>query len=106
MPARSIRPGKSLDETYVLHSEGWKSATSYVALSRARERVSLFASKEVVNPKEPWMMRSGGFDALDHRLAASARQSFEAWAEENPGPASKYGLHGLCFLYTGQMGGE
>lgn len=37
-------------------------------------------------------MRRGGFDALDDALAASARRSFETWAQENPEPARKYGL--------------
>jgi ATP-dependent exoDNAse (exonuclease V) alpha subunit len=34
--------GRTLDETYLYHSKHWRSATSYVALTRHRESVTLF----------------------------------------------------------------
>jgi hypothetical protein len=38
--------GRTLDETYLYHSKQWRSASSYVALSRHRHWVSIFVAKE------------------------------------------------------------
>jgi hypothetical protein len=38
--------GRTLDETYLLHSFHWRSAASYVALSRHRDKTELFVSRE------------------------------------------------------------
>jgi Ti-type conjugative transfer relaxase TraA len=38
--------GRTLDETYVLHSKHWRAASSYVALTRHREDVAVFVDKE------------------------------------------------------------
>ena len=38
--------GKTLNQSYVLHSDNWRSATSYVALSRHRDSVTLFAAEQ------------------------------------------------------------
>jgi Ti-type conjugative transfer relaxase TraA len=38
--------GRTLDQTYLYHSEHWRSATSYVALTRHRENVTLFVATE------------------------------------------------------------
>ena len=38
--------GRTIDQTYLLHSEHWRSAASYVALSRHREKTELFAARE------------------------------------------------------------
>ncbi|MGH2266424.1 hypothetical protein ACQ1Z3_15120, partial [Enterococcus faecalis] len=37
--------GRTLDETYLLHSFHWRSAASYVALSRHRDKAELFVSR-------------------------------------------------------------
>jgi len=36
--------GRTLDQTYLFHSKHWRSASSYVALSRHRETVTLFVA--------------------------------------------------------------
>jgi AAA domain/Relaxase/Mobilisation nuclease domain len=36
--------GKTLDQTYLYHSEHWRSAASYVALSRHRDKAELFVA--------------------------------------------------------------
>ena len=40
--------GRTLDQTYLYHSEHWRSAASYVALSRHREKAELFVARETV----------------------------------------------------------
>jgi Ti-type conjugative transfer relaxase TraA len=41
--------GRTLDETYLYHSEHWRNATSYVALTRHRENVTLFVATETAS---------------------------------------------------------
>lgn len=38
--------GRTLDRTYLYHSEHWRAASSYVALTRHRQNVSLFVATE------------------------------------------------------------
>jgi Ti-type conjugative transfer relaxase TraA len=38
--------GKTLDRTYLYHTEHWRSAASYVALTRQRESAEVFVAKE------------------------------------------------------------
>lgn len=38
--------GKTLDHTYLLHTEHWRQASSYVALTRQRESARIFAATE------------------------------------------------------------
>jgi hypothetical protein len=38
--------GRTLDQTYVYHTQHWRAAAGYVALSRHRESVSLFVARE------------------------------------------------------------
>jgi Ti-type conjugative transfer relaxase TraA len=37
--------GRTIDQTYLYHSEHWRSAASYVALSRHREKAELFVAR-------------------------------------------------------------
>lgn len=39
--------GKTLDETYLLHSRHWREGSSYVALSRHRDEARVFVSEDV-----------------------------------------------------------
>ena len=57
--------GRTLDETYLYHSNGWRSASAYVALSRHRTTTNLFVAREVTRGTEPWMFKQGGLGALD-----------------------------------------
>ncbi len=38
--------GRTLDQTYLYHSEHWRASASYVALSRHREKAELFVARE------------------------------------------------------------
>ena len=40
--------GKTLDHTYLYHSHHWRSAASYVALTRQRESAQVFVARETV----------------------------------------------------------
>ena len=44
--------GDTLDQTYVCHSSLWKNSAAYVALTRHRENVEIFASRETVRGME------------------------------------------------------
>jgi len=78
--------GKTLDQSYVLHSDNWRSATSYVALSRHRDRVTLFAAEQ----PSAWMMAEGGVSQLDGKQLLSAEKSYTAWAEAKPRLAARH----------------
>jgi Ti-type conjugative transfer relaxase TraA len=80
--------GKTLDQTYLLHSDNWRAASGYVALSRHRESVKLFAAEK----SEPWIMAEGGAGKLTEPQRAKAEQSFTAWTEAKPDLAKKYGF--------------
>ena len=71
--------GRTLDQTYLYHSEHWRSAASYVALSRHREKAELFVAREVA-PDLKQLARQ--MARLEERRAAS--QFFHAG--EQPGP--------------------
>ena len=89
--------GRTLDDVYVYHSQHWRAASAYVALTRHRESVNIFVSTDTLNgrpPVEPWMMQTGGAAELDEAHRASAQKSFGSWAEANPRPAAKYGFDG------------
>ena len=80
--------GKTLDQSYLLHSSTWRSASAYVALSRHREDVALFASEKA----DAWVMADGGLEGLTAKQRAAAERSFAAWGEAKPDLAAKYGL--------------
>ena len=61
--------GRTLDEAYVAHSAQWRSAASYVALTRHRERVHIFAARETVKSLDD-MAR--GMARTDNKRAATA----------------------------------
>ena len=61
--------GRTLDEAYVAHSAHWRSAASYVALTRHREGVHIFAARETVKDLEAM---AAGMGRPDNKRAASA----------------------------------
>jgi Ti-type conjugative transfer relaxase TraA len=71
--------GRTIDQTYLFHTEHWRSAASYVALSRHRERVQLFVARDTardLNQLARQMAR------LEERRAAS--QFFHAGEQAGP----------------------
>ena len=87
--------GRTLDQTYLYHSEHWRSAASYVALTRHREKAEIFVATDTLNtrPKgEPWMKETGGASALGHENYESAQRSYAKWQETNPQAAARHGF--------------
>ena len=60
--------GRTLDQTYLYHSEHWRSAASYVALTRHRDRTALFVARNTA-PDLKQLARQMG--RVDDRRAAS-----------------------------------
>jgi Ti-type conjugative transfer relaxase TraA len=60
--------GRTLDQTYLYHTEHWRSATAYVALTRHREKVELFVAK---NTAPDLKQLSRQMTRIDDRRAAS-----------------------------------
>jgi ATP-dependent exoDNAse (exonuclease V) alpha subunit len=87
--------GRTLDQTYLYHSEHWRSAPSYVALTRHREKAEIFVATNTLNTRqqgEPWMMAKGGEPALSQEHYDSAKRSYEKWKETNPEAAARHGF--------------
>jgi AAA domain-containing protein/relaxase-like protein len=61
--------GATLDQTYVCHSAHWKSSAAYVALTRHKESVEIFASRETVKDLDA-MAR--GLGRSENKRAATA----------------------------------
>lgn len=80
--------GDTIAQTYVLHSDQWRSAGAYVALTRQSERVTLFAAEK----PSAWMMAEGGLAGLTDQQRESAGRSYAAWAEAKPDLAERYDL--------------
>jgi hypothetical protein len=79
--------GKSISETYLYHSEHWRAASSYVALTRHRENISVFVARETapdLNQLARQMAR------VDDRRAASQFHREEVRANERAAPQSEF----------------
>jgi Ti-type conjugative transfer relaxase TraA len=68
--------GRTLDETYLYHSEHWRNATSYVALTRHRENVTLFVATETASDLGRLARQMGRVD--------DCRAASQFHAQENP----------------------
>jgi hypothetical protein len=60
--------GKTLDQTYLYHSEHWRSAASYVALTRHRDKAELFVARNTAADIGKLARQMG---RVDERRAAS-----------------------------------
>jgi hypothetical protein len=78
--------GKTLDQTYVLHSSSMGAAASYVGLSRHRDEVALFTTRGA----DAWMKATGGAEGLTKEQHKSAEASYARWAEAKPELAAKH----------------
>ena len=78
--------GDTIAQTYVLHSDQWRSAGGYVALTRQSERVTMFAAEQ----PSAWMMAEGGVSQLDGKQLLSAEKSYAAWADAKPSLAARH----------------
>ena len=71
--------GRTLDQTYLYHSQHWRSASSYVALTRHREDVTLFVATETA--------RDLGQLARQMARVDDTRAASQFYAIENPSPS-------------------
>ena len=76
--------GRTLDETYLYHSEHWRNATSYVALTRHRENVTLFVATETASDL--------GRLARQMARVDDCRAASQFHAQENPEPGAPVDL--------------
>ena len=60
--------GRTLDQTYLYHSEHWRSASSYVALTRHRDKTALFVARNTAADVKQLARQMG---RVDDRRAAS-----------------------------------
>jgi hypothetical protein len=73
--------GRTLDQTYLYHSEHWRSAASYVALTRHRDKAEVFVARNTAqNLKElaRQMARVDNRKAASHYYRADGAQSGDA----------------------------
>jgi len=61
--------GRTLDEAYVAHTSQWRASSSYVALTRHREAVHIFAARETVKDLDAI---ARGMARADNKRAATA----------------------------------
>jgi Ti-type conjugative transfer relaxase TraA len=73
--------GRTLDQTYLYHSEHWRSAASYVALTRHRDNAEVFVARNTAPTLKELarqMARVDNRKAASHYYAADGAQSGDA----------------------------
>jgi Ti-type conjugative transfer relaxase TraA len=65
--------GQTLDQTYLYHSEHWRSAPSYVALTRHRDKAELFVARNTAADLKQLARQMARVD--DRRAASSFRRA-------------------------------
>jgi ATP-dependent exoDNAse (exonuclease V) alpha subunit len=65
--------GKTLDQTYLYHSEHWRSAASYVALTRHRDKAELFVARNTAADTKQLARQMARVD--DRRAASNFREA-------------------------------
>ena len=73
--------GRTIDETYLYHSEHWRSASSYVAMTRHSEKAELFVAREIAADL-PELARQ--MARIDDRRAASSYLKTQEFSDEKP----------------------
>jgi Ti-type conjugative transfer relaxase TraA len=64
--------GRTLDQTYLFHSEHWRNASSYVAMTRHREKATLIVARDTAQDVKQLARQMG---RTDDRRAASMFQT-------------------------------
>lgn len=68
--------GRTIDQTYLFHSDHWRSSSSYVALTRHREKAQLFVGHDTAKDLKDLARQMARID--DRRAASQFRQAEEA----------------------------
>jgi Ti-type conjugative transfer relaxase TraA len=69
--------GKTLDRTYLYHTEHWRSAASYVALTRQRESAEVFVARETARDVGQLARQMGRGEVRAASIAWSTRDELE-----------------------------
>lgn len=77
--------GKTLDETYLLHSPLWRKESSYVALTRARQGATLFVNRQSAQSLEELSAQMGRRSGFGASLNFDAAHVPSAKLEEGTG---------------------
>ena len=88
--------GRTLDQTYLYHSEHWRSAASYVALTRHREKAELFVARNTA-PDIKQLARQ--MARTDERRAASM-----FYAQQTVGPVQPLSASEILARFGGDIG--
>jgi len=70
--------GKTLDRTYLYHTEHWRSAASYVALTRQRESAEVFVARETAQDTGQLARQMGRGEVRSASIAWPTRQELAA----------------------------
>ena len=81
--------GRTLDQTYLYHSEHWRSAASYVALTRHRDKAEVFVARNTAQTLKELARQMA---RVDNRKAAS--HYYPADGEQSGDTASQGVSHG------------
>jgi ATP-dependent exoDNAse (exonuclease V) alpha subunit len=102
--------GRTLDQTYVFHSPHWRAASSYVALTRHREAVTIFVSRDtakdlqtfarqISRPEGNWAASAYVIDAIHLERSGLQRLPAEMTSEK---PFTHYRVLGTRILDAGK----
>jgi Ti-type conjugative transfer relaxase TraA len=72
--------GRTLDQTYLYHSEHWRSASSYVAMTRHRDKAALFVARNTAADVKQLARQMG---RTDDRRAASVFEIKRAQTQQH-----------------------
>ena len=86
--------GCTLDQTYLYHSQHWRSATSYVALTRHRENVSLYVATETARDLGQLARQMARVDDCRAASQFHAADNLEPAAPDEPRRAAGAGRGG------------
>ena len=75
--------GRTLDEVYLYHSQQWKDAATYVALTRHRDDVKLFVSTELTRDNADLARQLARHDDRRASVAYATRQEAEQQREQH-----------------------
>ena len=73
--------GKTLDHTYLLHTQHWRAASSYVALTRQRESAKVFAAVETARDIRQLARQIGRAEIKAASIAYATADEADAGAE-------------------------
>jgi hypothetical protein len=83
--------GKTLDHTYLYHTEHWRSAASYVALTRQRESAQVFVARKTARDGRELARQMARGEVKAASVAWATREELREQgrpAADRPGPAS------------------